>query len=152
MAYASSLTFPVPQTPPQKVRECPVQTLPTDYATQTHAAAVVTFPAVAGWAHSIAGVAWSYSGGTLAGGALTIADGTNTIFSVDITTAGANSVLFTVPKVGTPGQAMTITLADGSASVVGKVTADGHILIPNLSVLNGVDFSDPNNSGYAGTL
>ncbi len=150
----TSPTWTNPQTLPRLMRSLVVgQVLPGDYATQTHAAAVVTYAAAGiGVAHSIAGVSWSYSAGTLAGGALTIADGSNTVFSVDIVNEGPGSIQFNTPLIGTPNQQMVITLADGSASVVGKLTVLGHTLVSGESVLFGVDFSSPANSGYVAIL
>ncbi len=143
-----------PQRPPLLVRQAVVgQVLPADYATQTHAAAVVTYGAAGvGIAHSIGGVSWSYSGGTPTSGALTIADGSNTIFSIDITAAGPGFMNFDPPKIGTPNQAMTITLADGGVGLVGKLTVNGHVLVSGESVLFGADFSSEYNSGYAGAI
>ncbi len=150
----TSPTWTNPQRPPLLVRSAVGgQAAPNDYATGTHAAVVVTYAAAGvGVAHSIAGVAWSYSGGTPTNGALTIADGTNTIFSIDITAAGPGFIPFNPPKIGTPNQAMTITLADGGASLVGKVTVIGHALISGASVLFGEDFSSAANSGLVGSL
>ncbi len=145
--------WPLPQSKPRLVRTVIVgQALPADYVTQTHAAAVVTYAAAGvGVSHSIAGLTWSYSA-TVTGGALTVADGSNTIFSIDITGTGPGTVVFDPPKIGTPNQAMTITLADGGSAVVGKLTVNGHQLVSGEAVLFGVDFSSPANSGYVGAL
>ncbi len=95
-----------------------------NYATATHAAATVTNAAVAGQRTVIDGVAWSYSGGTPAG-SLTITDGGTTVFSVDVTANGPGQV--TVPKglSSAVNSALVVTLADGGASLVGKVNVLG---------------------------
>jgi hypothetical protein len=95
-----------------------------DYATQTHAAAAVTYAAPLNpfVAHVLYGVVWSYSGGTPTGGAITVTDAGVTIGSFDITAAGPGSMNFTPPLSSSPGAAMVVTLADGGASLVGKLT------------------------------
>jgi hypothetical protein len=149
----TSPSWPNPQRKPLWVQSPVVgQSLPADYATATNAAAVVTY-AAAGVeiAHSIAGVSWSYSAAPT-GGSLTIADGSNTILSVDITAAGPGFLNFSPSKIGTPNQSMTITLAAGGSGIVGKLTVNGHVLVSGEAVLFGVDFSNPANSMYAGAL
>lgn len=93
-----------------------------------HVAAVVTLPAgPARMANVITGVAFSYSGtGTLSGGRLTIADGSETVFDLDISAKAADSIEFSPPRRGRPGRAMTITLADGGVDVQGKMNVLGH--------------------------
>lgn len=89
--------------------------------------AVVTYAASStGFAHIIAGVAYSYNA-TPTGGNLKIEDGSgNTIFSIDIPAAGAGQFYFTPAKQGTINRAMIITLASGGNGVTGKVSILGH--------------------------
>lgn len=91
-------------------------------------AAVATYAAAGSYYHIIGGVAWSYSGAPT-GGNLKIEDGTDTIFSVDITAAGHNSISFGRGKRGTRGNALVITLAAGGGAVVGKVNATWHLAV-----------------------
>jgi hypothetical protein len=96
--------------------------------TASHAsggAAVITYAANADWSHVIDGVAWSYGGAPTAGN-LQIADGSNVVFTMDITTTGNGSIIFPSGLMGTKNTAMTITLADGSQA--NKVNALGHRL------------------------
>ncbi len=97
------------------------------HAPSANTAAVVTYTAGgAGWSHVISGVAWSYSG-TPTGGNLKIEDGSGvTVFTMDITVAGAGFIPFNPPKKGTANTAMIITLAAGGAGVSGKVSITGH--------------------------
>jgi hypothetical protein len=93
-------------------------------APAANTAASLTYAAAgAGINHLIAGVYWSYSGGTPTGGNLQISDGSNVIFNMDITAAGPGYVPFDPPKKGTANTSLTITLAAGGASVSGKVNA-----------------------------
>ena len=106
-------------------------------APAANTAAVVSYPAAGiGWANVISDITWSYSGtGTLSGGNLLIQDGSATILTVDVTSQGAGFLPLTRPKVGSPNQAMTITLAAGGASVSGKVNCT-HWVMP-ISVNSG---------------
>lgn len=73
------------------------------------------------------GIAWSYAGGGgFAGGTLTIADGTTTIFQIDITAAGPGFI--PLPQItGTPGLKMVVTLTDaGSGNGANKLNILGH--------------------------
>lgn len=88
-------------------------------------AAVVTYNAVAGERHVITGVAWSYDGGAPTTGNISITDGGNTIFSVDITSEGTGFIPFPKPKSGRVGQTMIITLA-ASAAITGKLSILNH--------------------------
>ena len=100
-----------------------------DYATATGASAVITYAAAgAGISHLLSGVAWSYSGvastpSDTAPGTITIADGSNTVRSFDITKTGTGSIDFVPAIRGTANTAMTVTLSSGGASVVGKINA-----------------------------
>lgn len=90
-------------------------------APTANTAAVETLtPSSAKVAIAVGGVAWSYSN-TPTGGNLTIKDGSNVVFNLDITAGGPGSILFRVPLRATPGNTLTITLAAGGASVSGKV-------------------------------
>lgn len=97
----------------------------SDYATGTNADAVLTYasPGAGILSHILAGVIWSYSGGTPAG-RLTIKDGSSIILDVDITASGPGYLpLDASPIRITPGNAMEVRLWAGGAGVVGKVTA-----------------------------
>lgn len=93
-------------------------------ATGTNADSVITIAAAgAGVSNVIEGVSWSYgSAGTLAGGRITIKDGSTVVFDADITAAGAG--FFRPFRKGTANTAMTITLYAGGSTVVGKVNVD----------------------------
>ena len=87
--------------------------------------AVVTYAAVPGVGHLISGIAWSYSGGTPTG-SLIITDGGNTVFSIDIASAGAGFVTFNPSLKTTAGNAMVITLGAGGSGVTGKLSILSH--------------------------
>ena len=107
-------------------------------------AAVLTFAAEPDAAHVVREVTWSYSASPT-GGRLTIADGSDTIFDIDITAAGPGQALFGSGKQGHVNTAMTITLASGAGAVVGKVNASH---FTTRVVAGGLaDFSDAPNSG-----
>lgn len=63
---------------------------------------------------------WSYST-TPTGGGLTIADGTGTLFNIDIAAAGPGGVKFEPPLLSAKSSALTVTLAAPGGAVVGKV-------------------------------
>lgn len=96
-------------------------------APAANTAAVVTYAAAGSRMHHVlSGIAWSYSG-TPTGGNLKIEDGSGTtIFSMDITAAGAGYVPFTPPKRGSANTALIVTLAAGGAGITGKVSVLGH--------------------------
>src|SRR5437588_5344744 len=98
--------------------EEPIQAVLADSnAPAANTAAVVSYTAGAtGVQHCLSGVAWSYSAAPT-GGNLQISDGSNVIFSMDITAAGAGVVYFTPPKKGSAATALTITLAAGGSGV-----------------------------------
>src|SRR5262249_33890385 len=76
--------------------------------------------------HCLSGVAWSYSG-TPTNGNLKIEDGSgNTVFSMDITAAGAGFLPFVPPKKGTANTALILTLAAGGVGITGKLSAWSH--------------------------
>lgn len=84
-------------------------------------AATVTYAATASLSSVISGIAFSYSGAPT-GGRLTISDGANIVFDVDITSAGAGFFPFAAPVKGSINTALTVTLAAGGAGVIGKVS------------------------------
>ena len=96
-------------------------------APASNTAAVVTYNAAgANISHLIGGIAWSYNAAPT-GGNLKVEDGSGTtVFSMDITAAGAGFIPFTPPKKGSTNTAMIITLAAGGASVTGKVSIHNH--------------------------
>lgn len=78
-------------------------------------AAIITLPARGvDLANVISGVAFSYASAPTGGG-LTIADGDDTVFSLDVTAAGLQVIEFDPPRKGKPNRAMVITVADGGA-------------------------------------
>jgi hypothetical protein len=86
-------------------------------------AAVLTFAAVAGKRYVLRSVEWSYSA-TPTGGNLKVENGSGvTVFNADVPAAGANSIVFEPPIVGSPNTALVVTLASGAGAVVGKVNA-----------------------------
>lgn len=119
-----------------------------------HTAAVITLAAATDQAHVVSGVIYSYAGAAnlpseVAPGRLTIADGSDTIFDIDIPSSGVFSIQFSPPKQGRAGRAMTITLADGGASVQGKLNLTGHWTVYTVSG-GSADFSDETSSGLLG--
>lgn len=98
------------------------------YATDTNAAVTVTLAATEGVLHVLDSVDWSYSAAPT-NGALTVAVDGTTIMSVDITEAGPGFLSWATeqsdglhgPLATATGKAMTITLADGGSSNVGKL-------------------------------
>ena len=88
-------------------------------------AATVQYAASPGNSHTISGIAWSY-GSAPTGGNLLIQDGATTIFNMDITAAGPGVIVFPRPKKGTPGNALTITLAGGGGPIQGRVNVLDH--------------------------
>ncbi len=135
---------------PQAVREFVWGSGVVNTATATHGAAVLTYYAPGGLSCcGIYGVRWSYVGGTLTGGRLTIADGTVVFYDEDISGTPEGEVVFPSPFLALPGNNIVITLADGGASVVGKLSGISPFvavtyppeLIPTLN------FNNPANSG-----
>lgn len=90
------------------------------------AAAVLTLPADPTHRHIVDSLAWSYSGAPTGGG-ITVADNGTIVFSMDIGISGAGQITF---KMGLPastfGNAVTITLAAGGVTVVGKINVESH--------------------------
>jgi hypothetical protein len=86
----------------------------------------VTYAAVAGQSHCIAGVAWSYDTAEITAAWLEITRGGVAVFQHYITTGGPGYFNFPVPMKGDVGEAMVITLYAGGADVQGSLTVLGH--------------------------
>jgi hypothetical protein len=98
----------------------------TDVATATNAAAAITYGAAgAGARHAISGLCWSYSGPPTGGG-LIVTDGGTTVFTIDITSAGAGFIPFDPFKLFAVNTDVVVTLAAGGSGVVGKVSVPCH--------------------------
>ncbi len=108
------------------------------------AAVSITWDAIANNSHVVRDIQYSYSAAP-AGGALTILDGSDTVFTVDITAAGVGSLYFGSGKQGTAGRLMTLTLAAPGGQIVGKVNAS-HLIVSALSG-GALNFGDELNSG-----
>lgn len=95
---------------------------PKNNTAGANAAVTITIPAPGpGRGTVLKMLACSYSAAPT-NGKITVADGTGTIFEVDITAAGTYNA--PIPEDGltcAPASAVTITLAAGGAAVVGKV-------------------------------
>lgn len=146
---------------PKFVREMGWGATVPNTATATDAAATLTYYGIDDGVSclGIYGVAWSYSGGTPAGGNLQIADGDTVVFDIDLPAEATNDdLIFPSPFVCLSGNNLVITLASGGSDIVGKVNGIGPFVTqtypggPPLSV--DFDFSDPANSGllFAGVL
>jgi hypothetical protein len=97
------------------------------HAPAVNTAAIVTYTADATHKHVIAGVVWSYSGGTPVGGRLTITDAGTIVFDTDITDSGCGSFEFPRPKIqAAVNTALVVTLAAAGASVTGKLSVENH--------------------------
>lgn len=90
------------------------------HAPAANTAAIITLAATTGKQHMVLGVQWSYSVSPT-GGRLTIVDGSTTIVDLDISGSGPGGFSFSLP--GTTNTAMVITLASGTGSCVGKLSA-----------------------------
>ena len=111
-------------------------------------AAVLSYGGVGDWCHLLAAIHWSYAGsGTLAGGNLLVQDGSDTVFSQDITSQGAGFAEFNPPKRISAGGTLTITLAAGGSNVTGKVNAL-HWMMPYNVGSPGLYFNVPFASQY----
>jgi hypothetical protein len=82
------------------------------------AACAVTLTAVDGCRRVLHGLQYSYST-TPTGGKLTVADGANTVFEIDIPAGGPGYVI--IPIVGSINTDLVITLAAPGGAVVGKL-------------------------------
>jgi hypothetical protein len=102
----------------------PVKQTTSDTTTSTaHTAVSITYAALAGLAHAIHSLIVSYHGGT-ASGELKVEDGVGTtVFSIVLPAAGVYIIPFPVPLLGSKNTALVVTLADGGASVIGKINA-----------------------------
>jgi hypothetical protein len=112
-------------------REAPVPALASDsVASSANSDATITLAAPgSGIAHSLAGVAWSYSG-TPTGGSITITDGgASVFFGLDISATGPASVPFDPSKVFSDNGQVVITLAAAGSGVVGKLTLLGREIV-----------------------
>lgn len=84
-------------------------------------AVVATFGAVAGVRHTLVGCTVSYSAAPT-GGRLLVQDGAATVLDVDIIAGGPTPIPLPANGItGTPGNAMTVTLAAGGGTAVGKL-------------------------------
>jgi hypothetical protein len=102
---------------------------PNDIAVSTaNANATVTYAAVANRSHVIDGIFWSYTGGTLTTGRVTVTVGGTTVFDTDITAVGPGYQGFNSGMRSQPNQNMVITLYAGGTAVVGKLVISGHRL------------------------
>jgi hypothetical protein len=105
-------------------RDFPFRGLPADVSTPAaEAAAVITYAAPGALKSNVlAAIYWSYSAAPT-GGNIKVEDGAgNTIFNLDITSAGPGFLPFNPPKKGTYNAAMIITLAAGGSGVTGKLS------------------------------
>jgi hypothetical protein len=108
------------------VKQASIGVNPTDlHVPAADTAAQQVLAADSGKCHVIGGVAWSYSAAPT-GGKLTILDGTDKVFEIEITAAGPGFIPFPFPKRGTLGRSMTVTLAAGGGGVTGIVNLLGH--------------------------
>ncbi len=121
-------------------------------------AVTLTFPAPGvGYAYVLPALFWSYSG-VMPAGSISVTDGTNTYFQQDVTDTGAGTV--DQLNIQLPANfALTVTLAAGGASVIGKVNAYPYVVqLPPAGTTNALksldgagagllDFSNANNSG-----
>jgi hypothetical protein len=90
------------------------------------AASVVYSAGAAGVQHCIGGIAWSFSANPAAPATLSVSDGANVVFSVQITAGGPGYIPFTPPKKGSAATSMTITLGAGGSGVVGSLNVLAH--------------------------
>jgi hypothetical protein len=91
------------------------------HAPAANTAAVVTLPATTGKAHTLTLVSYNYSGAPT-GGSLAISDGGTTVYEQAVTATGPGEVSLPLAGIaGTTGNAVTITLAAGGASVTRRL-------------------------------
>ena len=82
---------------------------------------------------------------------MTIVDsGGDTLDDFDITAAGPGERVYEWPIQGVPGNGMTITLAGGGGSIVGKLRVG--IKVRSDVSLSGADYSVSDNSGIMDAL
>lgn len=100
--------------------------LPVSAVGAPGAAAVLQLPADPSHRHVIDSLAWSYSGAPTGGG-ISVADNGSTVFTMDVMLAGYGQIIFkTGLAAATFGNALTITLAAGGLSIVGKLNVESH--------------------------
>lgn len=127
-----------------------VQGSPFDVATPgANLPATVSYGPQQQTVHAIAGVAWSYGAAPTGGNLQVIDNPGNLLFSTDITAGGPGSVLFNPPIACGAGRGLTVTLAAGSGTVVGKLSVLGHRAV-QLPVGSGpnMNFSQASDSQY----
>ena len=106
--------------------QIPIKEMPSPVV---NPAAVVTKPAMgAGTFHVLEGVYWSYSGDPV-NGRLTIKDGSTTVFSMGITSAGVGFLPFMPSLRISDNSALVVTLADGGDGITGKLSLIGMFFI-----------------------
>lgn len=151
----------MPQFEPKGVREYGWGVTAPNYATATHAVTVLTYYGIDDGVscRGLYGVAWSYTGGTPAGGNLLVQDGAITVLNLDLpATAISDRIVFPTPYVAAQGNNLTVTLADGGSGIVGKVNGIGQFTTASYpaDAPLGIDFDfgDPDLSGllFAGVL
>jgi hypothetical protein len=105
--------------------EEPVAVSTSDTAQATNASATITYPAQgAGKSNCLGCLYWSFSATPSSAATLSIQDGSgNTVFQIQITSAGAGFVPFAPPKKGSANTQMIITLTAGGSGIVGTVSA-----------------------------
>lgn len=109
------------------VEERAIDFSPDDVATGAGAAATVTYAAAGqGIRHCISGVAWSFSAAPAGSPALTIMDGANVVFVLNIDAARAATVYFDPPKRGSVNTGLSVILDSGGGAVVGRVNVLAH--------------------------
>ena len=90
-------------------------------------ATVITKPTMgAGTFHVLGSVYWHYSESPVGGG-LTIKDGSTTVFSMEITNAGAGFLPFMPSLRISDNSALVVALADGGDGVTGKLSLNSWI-------------------------
>ncbi len=108
----------------------PVQQTTSDYAAAgANAANTITYAAAgAAVRHSISSIACSFSGGTVSS-VLTVEDGGNTVWSVDLASVGPHWFAFPDPLQGSPNTALVVKLSAPGAGVSSKLSVGGHKLV-----------------------
>lgn len=94
--------------------------IPAVAASGTNTSIAITLAAQDGMRHHLMGVLWSYSGAPT-GGRLSTTGLEGDELDIDITAGGPGAMLLP-PAVSTRGGQVVVTLADGGAGVVGKLT------------------------------
>jgi hypothetical protein len=119
------------------------------------AAATITYPTQgAGIANVLSAIICSYSAAPTGGG-LTISDGSDAVFALDITAVGPFTIPFEPPLIGTENNTMAITLAGGGGAVVGKLNCrhwPRTVTTVGVADVWSMDFSQAGNSAYAAVI